>query len=70
MTTDEIKMVFDAAGIPHILVHNANDSTKMFIALKINGNSKYCGYSYHDNEDEAYACMWKAFIGDMHVCGK
>jgi hypothetical protein len=64
MTTDEIKTMFDIAGIPHTLVHNANDYTKLFVAIEYTFH--YCGDCYHDSEDEAYACMWKAFIGETN----
>jgi len=64
MTTDEIKTMFNIAGIRHRLIESTKDPDKVFVSIEYTFHN--CGDCYHDSEDEAYACMWEAFIGETN----
>lgn len=71
MTTDEIKAMFDAAGVIHTQAEHAslpNSITQhRFVSIKLGDHDRYINCPcYHDNYDDAYQCIWKWYIKSIY----
>jgi hypothetical protein len=60
MTTDEIKVMFDAAGLTHT---TSTDYIGTYIVIDNQGYKSSCP-CHHQTEDDAYQCIWHTYLGE------
>lgn len=71
MTTNEIKAMFDAAGVIYTQAeqaeHARTTAPNKFISIKLGEHGKYLNCPcYHDTFDDAYQCIWAAYIENTY----